>query len=97
MTDGPPPPTPVPDADPRTGRRRARRRPTWSSSSRAAASGSRPSPGVTFQVRRGETLGLVGESGYGKSTTGRAVVQVERPASGSIVFDGTWNDRPGGR
>jgi peptide/nickel transport system ATP-binding protein len=45
--------------------------------------------GVSFVVRRGETLGLVGESGCGKSTTGRAVVQVERPTSGSIVFDGT--------
>jgi peptide/nickel transport system ATP-binding protein len=45
--------------------------------------------GVTFSIARGETLGLVGESGCGKSTTGRAVVQVERPVSGSIAFDGT--------
>ena len=45
--------------------------------------------GVTFRIAPGETLGLVGESGCGKSTTGRAVVQVERPVSGSIAFDGT--------
>jgi peptide/nickel transport system ATP-binding protein len=45
--------------------------------------------GVTFDVRRGETLGLVGESGCGKSTTGRALVRVERPTGGRVVFDGT--------
>jgi oligopeptide transport system ATP-binding protein len=44
--------------------------------------------GVTFQLRRGETLGLVGESGCGKSTTGRAIVRLYRPTAGSIVFDG---------
>ncbi|MBC6451546.1 ABC transporter ATP-binding protein [Actinokineospora xionganensis] len=44
--------------------------------------------GVTFAVRRGETLGLVGESGCGKSTTGRAILQLHRPTSGSVVFDG---------
>jgi oligopeptide transport system ATP-binding protein len=44
--------------------------------------------GVSFDVRRGETLGLVGESGCGKSTTGRAVLQLLRPTSGSVVFDG---------
>ncbi|CAG1010152.1 sulfate transport system ATP-binding protein [Anaerolineales bacterium] len=42
---------------------------------------------VSFDVRRGETLGLVGESGCGKSTTGRTVLQLYRPTSGSVVFD----------
>jgi len=45
--------------------------------------------GVSFTVNKGETLGLVGESGCGKSTTGRAIVQVETPTSGRIIFDGT--------
>ncbi len=44
--------------------------------------------GVSFEVREGETLGLVGESGCGKSTTGRALVQVQAPTSGRIVFRG---------
>ncbi len=44
--------------------------------------------GVTFQVRRGETLGLVGESGCGKSTTGRALVQVQPATSGTIDYQG---------
>jgi oligopeptide transport system ATP-binding protein len=43
---------------------------------------------VSFDVRRGETLGLVGESGCGKSTTGRTVLQLYRPTSGSVEFDG---------
>jgi peptide/nickel transport system ATP-binding protein len=42
--------------------------------------------GITFTMRQGETLGLVGESGCGKSTTGRAIVQVERATSGKIRF-----------
>jgi peptide/nickel transport system ATP-binding protein len=45
--------------------------------------------GVTFTMRQGETVGLVGESGCGKSTTGRAIVQVERPTSGRIRFGDT--------
>ncbi|MCI0849439.1 MAG: dipeptide ABC transporter ATP-binding protein [Chloroflexi bacterium] len=42
--------------------------------------------GITFQIRKGETLGLVGESGCGKSTTGRAILQLYRPTEGSIKF-----------
>jgi len=44
--------------------------------------------GVSFTIRKGETLGLVGESGCGKTTTGRCILQLERPTSGSIVFEG---------
>jgi peptide/nickel transport system ATP-binding protein len=44
--------------------------------------------GISFDVAQGETLGLVGESGCGKSTTGRAVMQLPRPQAGSVVFDG---------
>jgi oligopeptide transport system ATP-binding protein len=44
--------------------------------------------GVSFDIRRGETLGLVGESGCGKTTTGRCILQLERPTSGQILFEG---------
>ena len=44
--------------------------------------------GVSFQIRRGETFGLVGESGCGKTTTGRCVLMLETPTSGEIVFKG---------
>lgn len=43
---------------------------------------------VSFEVKRGETLGLVGESGCGKSTTGRAILQLYRPTAGSVEFEG---------
>ncbi|MBE2185041.1 MAG: dipeptide ABC transporter ATP-binding protein [Anaerolineae bacterium] len=44
--------------------------------------------GVSFDVMKGETLGLVGESGCGKSTTGRTVLQLYKPTSGSVAFEG---------
>src|SRR5215475_8518415 len=44
--------------------------------------------GVDFTIRRGETLGLVGESGCGKTTTGRCILLLERPTAGKIVYDG---------
>ncbi|HEX3051947.1 MAG TPA: dipeptide ABC transporter ATP-binding protein [Aggregatilineaceae bacterium] len=44
--------------------------------------------GVSFHIFEGETLGLVGESGCGKSTTGRTIMQLHRATSGSVVFEG---------
>ncbi|GIV53815.1 MAG: ABC transporter ATP-binding protein [Candidatus Kapaibacterium sp.] len=44
--------------------------------------------GVSFEVRRGETLGLVGESGCGKTTTGRAILRLIEPTGGRVVFEG---------
>ena len=43
---------------------------------------------VSLDVLEGETLGLVGESGCGKSTTGRAIIQLPRPTSGAVMFEG---------
>ena len=43
---------------------------------------------VSFSIRRGETFGLVGESGCGKSTTGRCILRLIEPTSGSVRFDG---------
>ena len=43
---------------------------------------------VNFTVKRGETLGLVGESGCGKTTTGRCILQLYKPTAGQVVFDG---------
>src|SRR5436190_2537743 len=44
--------------------------------------------GVSFEIRRGETFGLVGESGCGKTTLGQTIVRLYEPTSGSILFDG---------
>ena len=43
---------------------------------------------VSFTLARGETLGLVGESGFGKTTTGRCILQLEKPTAGQIIFEG---------
>ena len=45
--------------------------------------------GLNFDVFQGETLGLVGESGCGKSTTGRAILQLYKPTAGQVLFEGT--------
>ena len=44
--------------------------------------------GISFHIRQGETLGLVGESGCGKSTTGRTILQLYRPTAGEVYFEG---------
>ena len=44
--------------------------------------------GVSFTVKRGETLGLVGESGCGKTTTGRCILQLYKPTAGHVIFEG---------
>ena len=44
--------------------------------------------GVSFEIGRGETLGLVGESGCGKTTTGRCILRLEPPTGGRVIFEG---------
>src|SRR2546428_9831450 len=51
--------------------------------------------GVSFSIREGETLGLVGESGCGKSTTGRCILRVHAPSAGKIVYR-RWGGEAGG-
>lgn len=44
--------------------------------------------GISFEIKKGETFGLVGESGCGKSTTGRAIVKIYKPTDGKVEFEG---------
>ena len=53
--------------------------------------------GVDFTIARGETLGLVGESGCGKTTTGRCILRLEQPTQGQILYRRPGHRRAGGQ
>ncbi|MGC4011527.1 MAG: ATP-binding cassette domain-containing protein [Pseudomonas sp.] len=65
--------------------------------SSARRSGRKPWTASPFDLGKGETVGLVGESGCGKTTLGKSIVRLLKPTDGSITFDGQdiTNDRHG--
>lgn len=49
--------------------------------------------GISFHIKRGQTMGLVGESGCGKSTAGRTILRLIEKTSGEVIFDGRTSSR----